>query len=105
MVNLNPQGINLSTGEVRNARAGDILTDAQGNSLAQGDSLDIPMSIANDQTVFTLAAAPNTPSSVIMIVNGGTYFGPTYFSVSGTTLTWFDAFSIVSTDSIAFRYT
>lgn len=69
-----------------------------------GDSLYIP-SVANDQTAFTLSPTPTNTASVVMLINGGAYFAPTYFTVSGANVTWLNAFALQSTDAVAFRYT
>jgi hypothetical protein len=39
------------------------------------------------------------------MINGGAYFAPTYFTVAGANITWLNAFALVSTDAVAFRYT
>ena len=70
-----------------------------------GDTLFMPVSVANDQTMFTLSPAPTNTTSILMMINGGTYYAPTYFTVSGTDITWLNAFALVSTDAVAFRYT
>lgn len=169
MANVNPQGADLSTGKNRLVKAGDVLTDDQGNPLlvqgqtgiqgvtgialgqtgiqgttgikgctgiqgttgiqgvtgflgvtgiqgdtgiagvtglgTGGDTLYIPSSVTNGQTMFTLSPTPTNTTSVLMLINGGAYFAPTYFTVSGANVTWLNAFMLVSTDAVSFRYT
>lgn len=134
MANVNPQGVDLSTGKNRLFKTADTLTDDQGNPLltqgatgisiqgatgllgatgiqgitgigAGGDTLFIPMSVSNGQTLFTLSPAPINTTSVLMLINGGAYFAPTYFTVSGANVTWLNAFMLQSTDAVSFRYT
>jgi len=131
MANIDPTGVDLSTGKGRSFKVGDTLTDDQGNPLltqgstgilgstgisgttgiqgntgigAAGDNLFIPGSITNGQTAFTLSPTPTNTTSVIMLINGGAYFPPTYFTVSGANVTWLNAFALVSTDAVSFRY-
>jgi hypothetical protein len=65
----------------------------------------LPVSVTNGQTAFTLSPAPTNTVSIIMMINGGAYFAPTYFTVAGANITWLNAFALVSTDAVAFRYT
>jgi len=69
-----------------------------------GDALYIP-TVANDQTMFTLSPTPTNTVSIVMLINGGAYFAPTYFTVSGANVTWLNAFALQSSDAVAFRYT
>jgi len=55
--------------------------------------------------MFTLSPTPTNTVSILMLINGGAYYAPTYFTVSGADVTWLDAFVLVSTDEISFRYT
>ena len=134
MANVDPIGVDLGTGKARSFKTGDVLTDDQGNPLlitgatgvqgftglalqgatgiqgitglgTGGDSLFIPMSVSNNQTMFTLSPAPTNTASILMLINGGTYYSPTYFTVSGSDITWLNAFALLSTDAVAFRYT
>jgi hypothetical protein len=70
-----------------------------------GDAVYIPVSVANDQTAFTLSPTPTNAAGVIMFINGGAYYPPAYFTVSGANVTWLNAFALISNDSVAFRYT
>ena len=174
MANIDPFGVDLSTGKNRTVKTGDVLTDDQGNPLliqgvtgllgltgiygqtgiqgvtgfygqtgiqggtgiqgstgiqgvtgfygqtgilgntgiqgvtglgTGGDTMYIPVSVANDQTMFTLSPTPTNTVSIIMFINGGAYYPPTYFTASGSTVTWLNAFALISTDAVAFRYT
>lgn len=148
MANVDPFGVDLSTGKNRSFKVGDVLTDDQGNPLLTtgntgvqgvtgialgqtgiqgilgqtgiqgltgiqgvtglgtgGDTMYLPVSVTNGQTAFTLSPTPTNTISVIMFINGGAYYAPTYFTVSGANVTWLNAFALVSTDAVAFRYT
>ena len=144
MANVNPQGVDLTTGKNKLFKMGDVLTDDQGNPLltqgntgiqgftgialgqtgiqgiqgvtglqgfqgvtgigAGGDTLYIP-TVADDQTMFVLSPTPTNTTSVMMLINGGAYFAPTYFTVSGANVTWLSAFALQASDAVAFRYT
>ena len=58
----------------------------------------------NGQTSFVLSAVPTNNSDVIMFVNNAAYLVGDNFSISGVTITWFDDFTIASTDIITIRY-
>jgi uncharacterized membrane protein len=137
MANVDPLGVDLSTGKARSFKSTDTLTDDLGNPLLTqgatgsgiqgvtgligstglsgtsgatglgtgGDTLFIPSSVTNGQTAFVLSPTPTNAISVIMFINGGAYFAPTYFTVSGANVTWLNAFALVSTDAVSFRYT
>lgn len=60
---------------------------------------------SNGQTAFTLAATPKTGEPVMLVVNGVAYRQTTYFTVSGTTLTWLNVgFSMATTDEVTAYY-
>jgi len=67
------------------------------------ESLQLParfeeLTISGDgQTVFTLPQAPAANTDVILLVNGIQYSSPTFFTVSGTTLTWLDVLFTLTT--------
>lgn len=58
--------------------------------------------VADDQTVFSLPFTPNDSASVLVVINGATYFSPDYFTVSGTTLTWLNRFPLRAQNSVRF---
>tara|TARA_B100001109_G_C18642689_1_gene371365 strand:+ start:308 stop:616 length:309 start_codon:yes stop_codon:yes gene_type:complete len=101
MADVRLSGVDASTGQIRVLESGDVPVDSSG--VAVGDTNFTP-SVANDQTAFTLPTTPTRPDGVVMIINGASYFPPTYFTVSGTSVTWLDLFTLVSTDAVQFKY-
>jgi len=61
-------------------------------------------SISNGQTAFTLSQAPVSPSLLQFEINGVVYRDTTWLTISGTTLTWLDVFSVSSSDVIVAVY-
>jgi hypothetical protein len=61
-------------------------------------------SVTNGQTVFTLSQAPVDATLVGFEVNGVVYRDTTHITISGTTLTWSDAFAVQSSDIILAIY-
>lgn len=59
---------------------------------------------SNGQTVFILSQTPTDPNDVYAIINHVTYTPPAFFTVSGTTVTWFNVFVLDSTDNVRFVY-
>lgn len=43
------------------------------------------------QTAFTLAATPTNPTAAVLFIDGVQTSSPTFFTLSGTALTWLDA--------------
>jgi len=61
-------------------------------------------SLSNGQTSFTLSSTPTSNSLVQMEVNGALYRNTAFFTISGTTLTWTDVFTIDDSDTIDIVY-
>lgn len=101
MVDVRLSGVDTTTGQIRVLQDGDVAVDASGVGVS-----DIPYTptVSNAQTVFTLPTTPTRPDGVVMVVNGASYFPPTYFTVSGDTVTWLDLFVLEATDAVQFKY-
>jgi hypothetical protein len=81
-------------------------TGLQGNTglLGGGFQIEFIPTVANSQTAFTLPSTPLFSAAVLMIINTATYYQPTYFTISGTSVTWLNIFILASTDNVAFIY-
>jgi len=59
---------------------------------------------APGQTVFTLTYAPKDPPDLICWINGVSYVYGTHYTVTGTTLTWLNPFTLKTKDTLTVYY-
>jgi len=102
MANIILSGIDAVTGQKREITINDLAVDS--GFIGIGEASYTPGSVTNGQTAFVLPTTPTRPTGVRMFVNGATYSPPTFFSVSGANITWFDLFTLQSSDAVSFKY-
>jgi hypothetical protein len=59
----------------------------------------------NGQTAFVLSTVPLNNSDILMLINNIAYIVGQNFTISGTTITWLDDFTLETTDIVVIRYT
>jgi hypothetical protein len=70
-----------------------------------GVSWQVDSFVATDgQTVFVLSQTPTQPSFVFLLINFVPYSGTAFFTVSGTTVTWLNLFTIQASDDVRAFY-
>lgn len=58
----------------------------------------------NGQTAFILSSVPISNDRIFMFVNSATYIVGNDFTISGSTITWLNAFTMATTDIVTVRY-
>lgn len=81
-----------------------VVQTTDGYSSSDGYIFQESVSVSDGQTSFVITYTPDTSSSVSMFINGMKQVYGIDYSVSGTSITYLNELSLISTDVVDFSY-
>lgn len=87
--------------EVTSVSSGHVKVDVSG---ILAEQVQESFAVTNGQTVFTLSDTPLDGTAVLLFINGSKQQYSSNYTVSGTTLTWTNSFSLVVADKVEVWY-
>lgn len=87
--------------EVTSVSSGHVKVDVSGTLAEQ---VQESFAVTNGQTIFTLSDTPLDDTAVLLFINGSKQEYSSNYTVSGTTLTWANSFSLVVADKVEVWY-